>query len=210
MKKVIFAVLLSCCVASAEELYVGAGAGLSIVPDGTVTLSVEESGINVSTGLDMEYDSTFCYGALIGIDFENGYQAQVEISSQEVDGQVKADPTGKMDLSLMTLGFSGIKKFESDNVVPFIELGVGLLDAEAETYDSDDADERTTFDDTVTYAKLGLGVEVLLSETVSIFGNYSYYLINNLEETVIVDGQDLDFELELSLHQFMIGFTKAF
>ena len=206
MRKLIItiAILATAHVSLAATPYFKAGLGISSVADGDVkTQSITDDGVTITTENDttkVKYDLGVSIEAVLGMAYDNGFKYEVAFSRQEND--IKDSST---KLELRTLGLNTIKEFYGNSWVPFINAGVGFVFTEI------DAEEIQLNDITLAFI-LGWGAQYALSETRSLYVKYNYTIINDVKDSLTngTGSEASNFELELGLHQFIIGITQTF
>lgn len=207
MKKsiVVFSMLFALQSVLAQTPYFRAGVGISSLSD--AKYSETENGVPgsiYSFETDVEYDSSIGLSVALGLAYEDGVKLEGVFSTQENEATFDIEGTKfKLDQETRTLGINAIKEFHGERMVPFINVGLGFVFSELKY-------PGISIKDTNLSLNIGGGATYAISETLNLFGNYNYYLIGDGEDSYTDDFGTFDAELELGLHQFVVGVTQSF
>ena len=202
---ILFSMLFALQTVLAQTPYFRAGVGISSLPD--AKYSETESGVSASTysfEADVEYDSSIGLCVAFGLACEDGVKLEGVFSTQENEGTIDVEGTKlKLDQETRTLGINAIKEFDGERVVPFINVGLGFVFSELKIPGVSIKDANLSFN-------IGGGVTHAISETLNLYGSYNYYMIRDGKDSYTVFDSTYDAELELGLHQFVVGITQSF
>ena len=168
---------------------------------------------NVNT---TEYDSTFTLLGAIGMDIQNGFRAEAEITYTAADvksiqgnqNNVAVNSTDVSgDLSVITLMGNVAYDFPNNSIMtPYVFGGLGLarVALNSLTFGSSELADDS---DVVFAMQLGGGVSFPLDERTSLEASYRYFETQDAE---FADGSNTPFEYEVSSHNFMLGARLKF
>lgn len=208
---ILFSMLFALQTVLAQTPYFRAGVGISSLSDAKVTAIVTETGLDpISDSTDIEYDSDISLQVAMGLDYENGYKLELHFSTQENEGSYKVDRSDKVEQKSTTLGLNIVREFDRGRWVPFVNAGAGFVFTE---FKDDFFDEGVVekIKDTTMALNVGGGITYSLSDTLDFYGKYNYYMSGDIEDRILdVAEGTVDGELELGLHQFVVGITQSF
>lgn len=226
MKKSLLALSLLLTVhgALSETPYFRVGMGISTPSESEINytyLPVNTENLNVDfIRGDIDFDSDIGLNVAFGVENFSGVKVEGVFSVQENEATVAN--LYKLDLNTRTLGLNLIKELGDEKLVPFVNAGAGFVFSEFKW-------DASSLKDTTMYFNLGAGFTYALSSTVDLHAGYSYYFIGDPEDTFVtpvvetldndndgyVDSYDeydliYDAEVELGMHQFVVGIAASF
>ncbi len=189
-------VALSAPAARAQKLYVGAQAGLVVVPDG----DTQVQGFVPST---MSYDPGFGLGVMLGAKID-AVRLEGEVTYRSNDTDTLSDFSGSIPVSgdvsstsLMVNGYWDIRS--ASNIAPYVGMGLGFAniaaDARSLVGDIDDSDVVAAF-------QLVAGVGISLSPKTTLDISYRFFVTQDPSFTNVF-GERVD--TEYSAHNLMLG-----
>ena len=198
----LFTILFSFHTVFAQDPYFKVSLGVSSISDKEAkSFSISEA---ATERVELEYESAMSINTALGLDYDNGNQLELCFSTRENEGNGKQDSSDKFDQKSNAIGVNLIRELRASNVVPYVNAGLGVIFTEFKA-------EGEKFDDTSRYINVGAGIRASISDTLEVYGHYEYYICSDFKYTRIELNQDiLDIELELGLHQFVVGITQSF
>lgn len=177
--------------------------------DASITQDIDPEDAYYRGNIDAEA-GTGVLGAL-GYDFGNGVRVEVELSRfKSTTGDLTfpnadapfngAETDG--DLRLTSGMVNGWYTFGTGSVRPFIGLGLGMMEASIDTAFELGSNNGITDKDRSFAYMVGAGVEMPVSETISVVGSYRYLTANSFNMT---DNEDTDIESDFDSHVVSIG-----
>jgi OOP family OmpA-OmpF porin len=207
MKKIVFG-LIGCFFLTVPALSFGAtgwygsvNAGVGIVPDGDLSLTIPGFG---SETAELSYDTGFTVGGAVGYMMEN-FRVEGEISYQTNDMDslsaygVSIPFDG--DISALTFLVNGYMDFATGGpLTPYITGGLGYSNVDATI-------EGESNDDNLFTYQLGVGVGYAMSERMTLDLRYRYLGFEDYEYSEAGIGS---LSAEVSSHNITAGLRFAF
>lgn len=154
--------------------------------------------------------------AALGYDFGNGFRVELELSRLQGDtGDLSfPDAQAPYDVAVtdgdyrLTSGMvNGWYTFGTGSVRPFVGAGLGVMEASIDTAFTLGSNNGITDKDSAFAYMLGAGVEIPMSDTMSIVASYRYLAADGFEMT---DNEGTDIEADFSGHVVTIGALVRF
>jgi opacity protein-like surface antigen len=206
MKKIVFG-LIGCFFLALPAVCLGAtgwygsvNAGVAIVPDGDIDLSIP--GFGAGTG-ELAYDTGFTFGGAVGYMMEK-FRFEGEVSYQTNDMDSISGPGGSVsvdgDVSALTFLANGYIDFATGGpLTPYITAGIGYSNVDAEI-------EGESEDDNLFTYQLGVGVGYAVSEKMTLDLRYRYLGFEDYEYSDAYGS----LSAEVSSHNITAGLRFAF
>ena len=216
MKKRICTILCCCFFLAIPAISFGASgwygsvnAGLAIMPDGDIDVTVDIPDFIVGSGTaELAYDTGFTFGGAVGYMMEN-FRVEGEISYQTNDFDNISGPGGSFpvdgDISALTFLVNGYLDFDTGGpMTPYITAGIGYSNVEASI-------EGGSEDDNVFTYQLGVGLGYAMSETVTLDLRYRYLGAEDFEYSEVEPGLgSASIDVEIASHNITAGLRFAF
>ena len=158
-----------------------------------------------------EFDSSFTMLGAIGMDLQNGFRAEAEITYTVADVKSiqgsqngifvnSADVSG--DLSVLSLMGNAAFDFPNASIMtPYVMGGLGLARVALNSLSFGPSDLAND-SDIVFALQIGGGIAFPLDDRTTLEASYRYFETQNAEFS---DGSNTPFEYEISSHNFMLG-----
>ena len=207
MKKIVFGLIgcfflaLPAVCLGATGWYGGVNAGLAIVPDGDLDLSIPGLGSGTA---ELSYDSGFTVGGAAGYMMEKfRFEGEVSYQTNDIDSlsAVGESISVNGDVSALTFLANGYFDFATGGpLTPYITAGIGYSNVEIDIEGESDDDNLFTY-------HLGVGVGYAMSEQVTLDLRYRYLGFEDYEYSESGVGS---LSAEVSSHNITAGLRFAF